>query len=100
MVLVALFGVLLGKDVAVEGLVLGLFTELKFVSGAGGGVCHGSLCRRCSGLELCLPREFGFGEGFGTWVADLRSERGLTHLLEDDVGVFADFASEGTERGF
>ena len=100
MVLVTLFGVLFGEDVAVEGLVLVLRTELEFVSGAGGGVRHGSLCRRGGGLELCLPREFGFGEGFGTRVADLRSERGLTHLLEDDVGVFADFASEGTERGF
>lgn len=100
MVLVTLFGVLLGKDVAIKGLVLGLFTELQFVSGAGGGVRHGCFGSRCGGLEFCLPREFGFGERFGTRVADLRSERGLTDLLEDDVGVFADFASEGTERGF
>ena len=35
------FGVLLGKDEAVEGLVLGLGFELRFVGGTGGGICQG-----------------------------------------------------------
>ena len=32
------FGIFLGKDETIEGLVLGLGFELRFVGGAGGGI--------------------------------------------------------------
>ena len=94
------FGVLLGKDEAVEGLVLGLGFELRFVGGTGGGIRQGCLGGGSRLTELVLACQFGFREGFGTRIADLRSEVGLAHFLEDDLGVFADFATEGGEWYF
>ena len=92
--------ILFGKDETVEGLVLVLGLELRFVGGAGSGVCQGCLGGGSCLTELVLACQFGFGEGFGTRIADLRSEVGLTHFLEDDLGVLADFAAEGSKWGF
>ena len=94
------FGVFLGKGETVEGLVLGLGFELGFVGGAGSGVCQSCLGGGSCLTELVLACQFGFREGFGTRIADLRSEVGLTHFLEDDLRVLADFATEGGEGYF
>lgn len=94
------FGVFLGKGETVEGLILGLGFELGFVGGTGGGGCQGSLGGGSCLTELVLACQFGFREGFGTGIADLRSEVCLAHFLEDDLGVLADFATEGGEWYF
>ena len=88
------------QDIAVEGLVFSLGIELCFVGSTSGWVCQGSLsCSSCLteqilAIQLCLRVRFG------TRVADLRGEGFAVHLFEDDVRVFADFATELAEWCF
>ena len=92
------FGEFLCHHVAVERLVLGLLFELLFV-------CYslfrseclniGRGCSHLGLLRLLCCRWFACVR-----VADLRGEGLAVHLFEDDVGVFADFATELAEGGF
>ena len=84
----------MGKDVAVKGLVLALCFEVSLVRGTSSRVSQCSLGGGSGGVELGLPGQFSLGVGFGTRIADLRSEVCLTYLLENDFGVFADFSSK------
>lgn len=88
----------MGDCVATEGFVL----VLLFEGGHVGCFLLGSECVNGSngGCHLVALRSL-CGRGFaGVRVADLGSELGSVHLLEDDLRVFADFAPELLEGDF
>ena len=88
------------QDIAIEGFVFGLCFELCFVGSTSGWVCQGSLGRSSCLTEQILTIQLCLRVRFGTRVADLRGEGLAVHLFEDNVGMFADFATELAEWGF
>ena len=92
------FGEFLCHHVAVERLVFGLLFELLFVCRSlfrSERLDIGRGCSHLSLLRLLCCRWFACVR-----VADLRGEGLAVHLFEDDVGMFADFATELAEWCF
>ena len=86
------------EEVASEGFVLGLLSESVL---CGLQFLLGECCNlRYSGGHLALLRGLCRRGCARVGVADLRSELGAVHLLEDDLRVLADLSAELLERGF